>query len=124
MRAVHDLEYNKVYRRKLRREMTKAEVYLWQRIRNNQLGYKFRRQHGIGRFIVDFYCPEKTLAIEVDGITHESEEVQRKDAEKEAYIKAIGASVVRYTDAEVLGNIDGVLEDLTHRLGSHFNSSP
>jgi very-short-patch-repair endonuclease len=63
--------------------MPPAEVILWQRLRNRQVeGYKFRRQYSIGRFVVDFYCPEKRLAIEVDGESHFVEEADLRDRER------------------------------------------
>jgi very-short-patch-repair endonuclease len=60
----------KSFRKELRNEPTRAEYLLWQALKGSALGYKFRRQHGIGKYVVDFYCPSKRLVVEVDGDTH------------------------------------------------------
>ncbi len=99
-------------RRQLRSQMTKAETALWYRIRNNQLGYKFRRQHGIGNYIVDFYCPELKLIVEIDGDVHFYEKNILADKEREKYFKSLGLKIMRYTNLDVIRNIDNVLEDL------------
>ncbi len=104
-------------KRKLRSEMTSAENKLWLRLRGKQLnGLKFRRQHGIGSYIVDFYCPEKRLVIEVDGDVHAYEEQIIKDKEREDYLKALGLQIVRYTNWDILTNMEGVVEDLFRRV--------
>lgn len=90
---------------------------LWAKLRLNQIyGLKFRRQHGIGSYIVDFYCPERRLIIEVDGDVHAAEIQRTKDLNRENYLKSLGLQVVRYTNDEVINNLDGVLEDLSRRL--------
>lgn len=88
------------------------------------LGYKFRRQHGIDHYIVDFYCPEKRLAIEVDGVTHSSPEERDYDRERENLIKTYGIKFVRVTNADVYKNLDGVLifigEELQKIITSYY----
>ena len=69
----------KEFRKDLRNNISKSERLLWSRIRNKQIGYRFRRQYGIGNYIVDFYCPELRLIIEVDGIGHITPEETLKD---------------------------------------------
>jgi len=110
-------------KRRLRTEMTAAEQRLWSRLRQGQLhSHKFRRQHGIGPYIVDFYCPERGLVVEIDGETHAAADQIRHDKKRETYLKALGLRVVRYTNEDVLHNLDGVLEDLEQQVGSTVTS--
>jgi very-short-patch-repair endonuclease len=95
--------------RQMRSDPTPAENYLWQRLRREQvMGYKFRRQHPIERFIVDFYCPQAWLVIEVDGDIHEMQ--QEADALRQAYLESLGLRVLRFRNEEVLRHIDAVIE--------------
>lgn len=97
--------------------MTSAEKQLWSHLRNRQIeGLKFRRQHGIGPYIVDFFCPERRIVIEVDGDVHAFPQQTRKDAARQTYLESLGLLVVRYANTDVLGNLEGVLEDLQARL--------
>ncbi len=100
---------NRDRRRELRREMTPTEKRLWARLRNNQLGWKFRRQHSIGPFIADFYCREAQLVIEIDGDTHFTPEAQAYDAERDAYMRSLGLEVLRFTTVEIHQQLDAVL---------------
>jgi len=93
--------------RQMRHEPTSAEDVLWQRLRNHQVaGLHFRRQHSIDRFIVDFYCAEARLVIEVDGASHAG---PSSDAERQASLEALGRRVLRFTDTEVLSQLDAVI---------------
>ena len=95
--------------REMRKNPTKAERKLWQRIRRKQVyGAKFRRQMPVDRYIVDFCSPSIRLIIEVDGPTHDS--TQEADAVRQAYLESVGFDVVRFSNRDVLGNIDGVME--------------
>ena len=91
----------------LRKELTPAERKLWSHIRNDQLGVSFRRQHAIGKFIVDFICLEKNLIIELDGSHHlEQEEYDNK---RTKYLEEQGYQVIRFWNNEVTNNIEGVM---------------
>ena len=80
----------------LRRPMTPQELGLWLRVKNRQLGgFKFRRQHPIGPYILDFYCAELRLAVEIDGQTHWSPEQEAHDARRDAYLLAMGIETLR-----------------------------
>ncbi len=103
---------HKISRSQLRGQMTKAEILLWYRIRHNQLGCKFRRQHGIGKYIVDFYCPKLKLIIEIDGDIHFYEENIVADKRREAYFRGLGLKIIRYNNLDIIKNIDSVLVDL------------
>jgi len=97
--------------RKLRQPQTPAESRLWQRLRRRQLsGLYFRRQHPIGNFIVDFYCARSRLVVEVDGDVHSMQE--EYDAARTEWLEEHGYRVIRFTNAEVLRQLDAVLESI------------
>ena len=97
--------------------MPPAEIILWQRLRNRQVeGYKFRRQYSIGRFVVDFYCSERRLAIEVDGESHFVEGADLRDRERQGIIEDVGIRVLRFTNREVYENLEGVLYKIGEQL--------
>jgi very-short-patch-repair endonuclease len=99
-------------RRFLRKEMPKGEILLWQKLKNNQMGYKFRRQQGIDRYVVDFYCPKLKLAMEVDGRTHDYHDQIIYDRERQKHIEALGINVKRFYSEEIFENIDSVMEQI------------
>ena len=101
------------------RQGTNAEAVLWFRIRDRQLGAKFRRQHPIGPFYLDCYCHELKLAIEIDGDQHyETEESTQRDASRTRYLNAQGIRVLRFGWYDVVHNTDGVLAALQEELAS------
>lgn len=87
------------------------------------MNYKFRRQHSMGRFVLDFFCAELMLCIEVDGVTHLYPTVQQKDKTRQRWIEDNGVRVIRFTDPEVLADPDGVLERLRRVVLSSPNPS-
>lgn len=101
--------------REFRQPLTPAEADLWRALRGRNLsGYKFRRQHPIDRFIVDFYCAEKKLVIEVDGDVHATQEAY--DAARTEWLEAQGYIVIRFTNTDVLKNPDRVAAEILRRL--------
>ena len=98
--------------RNLRNKMTKAEWKLWGNIRNKQLGVRFRRQHPIGNFIVDFIALKIGLVIEIDGAQHLESKMEAKDKIRTEYLKQQGLRVIRFNNHEVLTNIDGVIAEI------------
>ncbi len=97
----------------MRREPTEPEKRLWRQLSNSQLGgFKFRRQAAIPPFIVDFFCPAKGLIVEVDGETH----FVAADARRDAALSHRGFTTIRFTNADVMSNIDGVLTLILGRL--------
>ena len=95
---------------KLRNNLTDAEKMLWSKIRGKQIkGVQFYRQKTIGNFVVDFYCPKAKLVIEVDGGQHYMENGIEKDKHRDEYLQKIGLRVLRFTNMEVLKNIEGVI---------------
>lgn len=104
-------------RRQLRRRSTLAEKLLWRNLRNRGLaGFKFRRQYSVGYFVLDFYCPELKLAIEVDGYSHESEAAKKYDAERQEIIEVYGVRFLRITDEEVYENLEKILEKINREI--------
>lgn len=92
---------------RLRKELTPAERKLWSRIRNDQLGVTFRRQHAVGNYIPDFYSPKTRLIIELDGSQHLEQE--EYDEERTKYLNSLGYKVIRFWNNDVMNNIDGVI---------------
>ena len=101
--------------RRLRETPTDAEKKLWSRLRENQVGgFRFRRQQPIGDYVVDFFCPDTNLIVEVDGGQH-AETIGRDDM-RTGWLESKGYRVVRFWNDEVLGNIDGVVERIHEAL--------
>lgn len=96
-------------RRRLRKNLTPQEIVLWSRLRCEQMGCKFRRQHSIGNYIVDFYCPEKKLIIEIDGTQHKRIKDTKYDAKRTQYFEFLGIKVLRFWNNEINSNLNGVI---------------
>jgi very-short-patch-repair endonuclease len=97
--------------------MTDAEKKLWSKLRNRQLAnLKFRRQIAKGPYFLDFCCPEKNLVIEVNGGQHYAEEGQSCDRTCDKYLKQFGLKVVRYSNRDVLSDLDSVLKDILNKV--------
>ncbi len=94
--------------------MTKSEVVLWQKLRCKQLGFKFRRQFGIGNYIVDFYCSTLHLAVEIDGGTHDYGKQVVYDEKRQQYLESLGIKVIRFNSKEVLENVNNVLNQIDY----------
>ncbi|MFA7252822.1 MAG: DUF559 domain-containing protein [Candidatus Paceibacterota bacterium] len=114
IRHVHNLKYFRQVRKDLRKTSTPHEKILWSRLRNNNLGYGFRRQHSIGHFITDFYCAEKKLVVELDGNQHL--ENQEYDKERTEYFESLDIKVIRFWNDEVDKNIDEVVLKIVEEL--------
>ncbi len=99
-----------------RRPMTQAETVLWEELRGNKLGVHFRRQHVIGCYIVDFVSLKNHLVIEVDGGYHLSPEQQLLDSERTRYLEQKGYKVIRFTNNQVLNNLEFVMSKLIRAL--------
>ena len=98
----------------LRKEPTPSEAKLWSRIRNDQLGVNFRRQHAIGSYIPDFCSPKAKLIIELDGSQHL--EQQEYDNERTKYLESQGYKVIRVWNNDVMNNIDSVILAIIHAM--------
>ena len=106
------------YARRHRREPTLTESMIWSDLRNRQLGYKFRRQHPIGPYIVDFVCLSAKLIVELDGWTHDLKQYQLGDTIRQLWLESEGYRVLRFNDEEVLEDRDGVREAIHSALES------
>jgi len=100
----------KEFARKLRNNSTKSEIRLWQQLKGKQFfGYDFHRQKPLLNYIADFYCYELNLVIELDGYTHQFEEIVIKDETKQQELESIGLTVLRFDDEEVMKDMNNVL---------------
>ena len=113
--------------RELRNRLTEPELRLWQQLRNSQLGgFNFRRQVAIPPFVADFVCPAKALIVEIDGWTHDA----AQDCRRDRFLAGRGFRTIRFTNTDVMQNLEGVLAvilDTLHWLGDrwpHRNPSP
>jgi very-short-patch-repair endonuclease len=108
---LHNLPSSKNRRRGLRSALTPAESLLWVHLQRRQVhGRKFRRQHSVGKYILDFYCPDEKLAVELDGASHDHEAAQDRDAERSEFLQRAGIRVLRFENREVRENLEGVLK--------------
>ncbi|MDH5609847.1 MAG: endonuclease domain-containing protein [Cyclobacteriaceae bacterium] len=103
--------------RQLRNNSTRSEIRLWQFLKGKQMmGYDFHRQKPLLHYIADFYCYELGLVIELDGYTHQFEETDQKDRVKQRELEAIGLTVLRFDDLEVMQDINNVLRSLENYI--------
>ncbi len=119
------IPYNPLLRNRariLRRHGTKSEALLWNLLKGHQRqGFDFHRQRPIDHFIVDFFCSELMLAIEIDGITH-NEKIQQ-DKTRQLRLESLGVSFLRFLDADVRNNIEGVILAIDAWIAEHTPSS-
>ena len=102
----------KEHAERMRKNPTEAEAILWEAVKSNGIGLHFRRQHIIEDFIVDFLCYDKKLTIELDGGYHEDKEQQEADAYRTSRLKQLGYKELRFKNAEVVGNLDGIIRHI------------
>lgn len=120
MRKIHNLKPLEKFRKKLRKNLTPAEAVLWNTLKGKQLeGRKFRRQHSIGNYIVDFYCPSEKLIIELDGAGHFTYEGSQKDEIRDNYLSSLGLNVIRFENRDLKNNLEAVLK----AISSNFKNS-
>ena len=100
----------------LRKNMTGAEMQLWSRLNKSQLGVRFKRQHPIDIFIADFYCHKYKLVVEVDGEYHNDEDQLEYDEGRTAELERFGITVIRFTNDEVMEDIDRVVMEIEKHL--------
>ena len=114
--------------RSLRTEMTLPEVMIWQALRRQSTGLKFRRQHATGAFILDFFCSDAGLAIEIDGEAHSQGDRPRRDEARDAWLREAGIETLRIPAVEVLRDanavVRGIVANATARLPLHHPASP
>lgn len=96
--------------------MTLSERTIWKCLRNKELGAKFRRQFSVGQYVLDFYCPVKKLAIEIDGEIHNDPEMIKRDKKRTGFLNKHGIKVLRFSNDMVLSDIGKVLEEIKREL--------
>ncbi len=113
MKRIFNQSKQKSIRRTLRQQPIACERILWSKIRNRQLGnYRFKRQYSVGKYIVDFYCAEVKLVIEIDGTTHGTVEEIRYDKFRQEFLEKQGLLVKRYLNIDIKDNLYLVLENI------------
>ena len=106
----------------LRKNMTDSELRLWSRIRRKQIhGLQFYRQSPIGNYIVDFYCPQAQLVLEVDRTQHTNGLMLRKDNYRDSYFKQQGIKILRFDNLQVLNQLDAVIEKVYRSIASRVS---
>lgn len=121
---IFNRKQQKFLRQQLRKTASPIERLLWARLRGGQLGVKFRRQHGIGPYIVDFYCPGARLVIELDGESHYWQGRQEYDKTRDNFIEQQGLRIVHFSNVDVTHNLDGVLIRIQDYLPPCTQPSP
>ena len=107
----------KEYRQLLRKAATPSERMIWKRLQKRQIdGYKFRQQHGMGPYVLDFYCPELRLCIEVDGDIHDLPENKEKDRERTIFLNQNRIEVIRFRNEEINENIEDVINRIKEKI--------
>lgn len=115
----HNAPELKPRRRELRTSLTPAEALLWRHLQRSKLqGRRFRRQHSVGPYVLDFYCPSERLAIALDGAVHDQELANRRDVLRTTYLAATGVRVIRFENEAVVRNPEGVLASITRCFGA------
>ena len=113
------------FARGMRKEPTPAEQALWKLLRNRRLaGFKFRRQHPFGRYILDGYCPRAKLVVEADGDTHATPEGQESDRARDEYLAANGILVLRFWNVELAEEEEAILERIATVCGERTGRKP
>lgn len=110
---------SKNLRRELRKNQTPQERAIWNIVRNRQINnYKFFRQYGIGKYIIDFYCPELLLAIEIDGGQHNETQNKNNDNQRTNYLNTLHITVLRFWNNDITGNLEGVYDRIVETIKS------
>ena len=125
MKHIHNNTSLRMIRKKLRNKATVAESTLWKYLKNSQLkGTKFRRQHSIGDYIVDFYCPSARLAIELDGAVHTYDIINERDRNKTIFLEKMNIRLLRFENKLVFSNLEAVLGEILSCLNNTTTPSP
>lgn len=115
---INNLDKLRFFRKELRHNLTPAEARLWTYLKNSQLeGRKFRRQHSIGSYILDFYCPTEKLAVELDGEVHNTIQAQEYDEIRDLFLLNYGIKILRFENKYVFSELDGLLIMIKNNFG-------
>lgn len=116
--AIHNRKYLKAIRKELRSNLTPSEARLWKALKNSQIdGRKFRRQHSIGDYVVDFYCPSEKLVIEVDGAHHFTPSGEAADMIRDKYLADLNIRVMRFENVAVKNQMEMVIQAIRNSFG-------
>ena len=119
MSQIHNLPHKTTHRQALRSALTPAEAVLWNQLKNSQLkNRKFRRQHSVGEYVLDFYCPAEKIAVELDGAGHFNVIGEAHDTTRTAYLAQFGIVILRFENKVVWSGLDGILVEIAR----HFKS--
>ena len=110
--------------RKLRSEMSLPETLLWAELRKRPGGFKFRRQHAAGEYVLDFYCAEARLAVEIDGMAHDRKDAAIHDANRSSFLRSRGIATTRIPAASILEDIEPVVTRLTQICRERMQEQP
>ncbi len=122
---IHTLPHLQTFRTQLRANLTPAEARLWSILKNSKLdGRKFRRQHSVGRYILDFYCASEKLAVELDGARHYSSSGAEYDRERKLFLQHFGINVIRFENKMVFDDDEWVLNVIRSQFGWHERTTP
>jgi len=109
---------SKQLRKKLRKNQTDAESIIWSKLKSKQInGLKFYRQFGIGKYVIDFFCPSIKLAIEIDGGQHNEEKIKLDDEQRSKFLEDNEIKVIRFWNNEIIKNLEGVYEKILDVTG-------
>jgi very-short-patch-repair endonuclease len=116
-KPIHNIPTLKITRKELRNNLTTAEAMLWKYLQKSQLeGRKFRRQHSVGKYVLDFYCPSEKLAIELDGAHHFTPHGADYDNERTIYLSTLNIRVLRFENKLVFNRIEDVLNEIKSKF--------
>ncbi len=122
---VHNLPPLKTFRTTLRKTLTPAEARFWKTLQNSKLnGRKFRRQHSVGTYILDFYCPSERLGIELDGEVHFNDAAREYDYERKLFLQYFGIRVVRFENELIFNELEYVLHRIRENFGWRERTTP
>ena len=120
-KRIHNRKELEHFRKKLRKNLTPAEAFLWPHLKAKKLqGKRFNRQHSIKNYIVDFYCASEKLVIELDGAVHYTPQAQEYDAKRTEVLNELGYTVIRFENKMVFENLESVLSEIS----GHFTQTP
>ncbi len=116
MKSVNNIKSLYDRRKESRNNSTPEEILLWLELKNSKTSFKFRRQHSIGGYIADFYCPEKKLIIEIDGPQHFKKDNKEYDKVRTEYFKGLDIKVLRFTNKEIATETQKVVAQIKNHL--------
>ena len=120
-KRIHNRKELENFRKKLRKNLTPAEAFLWRHLKAKKLkGRRFNRQHSIKNYIVDFYCASEKLVIELDGAVHNTAKARKYDAKRTEVLNELGYTVIRFENKMVFENLESVLSEISE----HFTQTP